>query len=364
MTERDLVGRIADYRQDPWSLMTQILEHATSPILAYGPPARGKTYAATHLGLDGRAVHTADLTDDSTKEDLMGQWVPCGPHWSWVDGPVTRAWRHGDRVVLNEITLARRDARDALITALESRASARYTLPRPLIVDPETGETRPAQTEADLALVDWRAPMLETITPHPRTQTVCTDNTDDPDEDLHPRLASRLSIRVRVDQPNPAAIEALPEDLRALARSGSNRAPDLRALTAIADLRAAGLDDAATLLAVTGARAEDTATTLRLALAPEDAPPLPNPPDVAHDHVARADEPVVAFPVTCAQCGETIADDYSEIDSDGDAHCSECARYQRARCSTCGDHLSTYDDENDNRWLGCRRCETSIDDLI
>jgi MoxR-like ATPase len=92
----------------------------------------------------------------------------------------------------------------------------------------------------------------EVLSPHPDFSCWATMNAE-PDE-LPPALMDRFPVTVNITEPNPAAIEALPEDLQTLARELSvhpdkSRRLGLRKFIEFAELRQhIGEDSAAALL--------------------------------------------------------------------------------------------------------------------
>jgi Mg-chelatase subunit ChlD len=80
------------------------------PILLKGPTGCGKTrfmeYMAWRLKLP---LITVSCHDDLTASDLVGRFLITGGETVWVDGPLTRAVRHGALCYLDEIVEARKD---------------------------------------------------------------------------------------------------------------------------------------------------------------------------------------------------------------------------------------------------------------
>ena len=80
------------------------------PLLLKGPTGCGKTRFVAHmaakLGLD---LHTVACHDDLTAADLTGRYLLKGGETVWVDGPLTRAVRHGGIAYLDEVVEARKD---------------------------------------------------------------------------------------------------------------------------------------------------------------------------------------------------------------------------------------------------------------
>ncbi|MDH5229792.1 MAG: CbbQ/NirQ/NorQ/GpvN family protein [Gammaproteobacteria bacterium] len=80
------------------------------PVLLKGPTGCGKTrfmeYMAWRLK---RPLITVSCHDDLTASDLVGRYLVKGGETVWVDGPLTRAVRHGAICYLDEIVEARKD---------------------------------------------------------------------------------------------------------------------------------------------------------------------------------------------------------------------------------------------------------------
>jgi MoxR-like ATPase len=104
----------------------------------------------------------------------------------WQDGAAISAWRTGGRLIVNELDKASADVQSFLLGLMDNRESASITLP--------TGET---------------------VTPQEGFQFVATSNSS-PDE-LPEALRSRLPVTIQVTEPNPEAINLLPENLRKIA---------------------------------------------------------------------------------------------------------------------------------------------------
>lgn len=231
----------SDRNKTLWESLGEIVAAPVArTILIYGPPGCGKTYLAQNIGLRGRPLYSVTLSADTPSAEARGHFLPCGGgQFRWHDGPALRAWREGGRLVLNEIDHAGADVMSFLHNCLDSKDSARLTLP--------TGET---------------------VTPHHDFQCIATMNTD-PTETLPEALKERFMVCIGLNDVCPEAIDALPEDLR-LAAQGTATASDpqrkipLRAWQAFATLRTAvGAEKAAA--AVFGARASAVLDSLCIA---------------------------------------------------------------------------------------------------
>lgn len=204
-------------------------------ILLFGPPGTGKTRIAT-----SSSSYSITLTEETPAAELRGHYIPDGTRFKWHDGPGMRAWREGARVVLNEIDKASGDALVFLHALLDDPEVARLTLP--------TGET---------------------VRPAPGFQAIATMN-GTPD-DLSPALLDRLSVRVHITEPHPAALAKLAPELAnaVLATIGQSneRAITLRQAFAFTALVATLKDDSLAARSVWGDRAPDVLNSIKLASA-------------------------------------------------------------------------------------------------
>jgi len=179
----------------PWELYETVLMANCSRVLAYGPPGTGKSYsAALWAQRNGWEFLSITLTDQTPMSELRGHFILKGNDFVWHDGIVARAWRmtqSGAKVLIefNEINEAGQDTETFLHNALDDPAFARLDLP--------TGETlRPAAGH----VINFA-----TMNGQP--------------EHLREALRDRFPVKIELLTPNPAAIEALPADLRDLAKS-------------------------------------------------------------------------------------------------------------------------------------------------
>lgn len=90
-----------------------LFEHAWRnrlPLLLKGPTGCGKTRFVAHMAARlGLPLHTVACHDDLTAADLTGRYLLKGGETVWVDGPLTRAVRHGGICYLDEVVEARKD---------------------------------------------------------------------------------------------------------------------------------------------------------------------------------------------------------------------------------------------------------------
>ena len=177
-----------------WAAATSLLKVlGQSPenrfLFMHGPAGTGKTYAAQHVGTEDAVVIT--MTDETSAADLLGYYINKGNDgFSWQDGPATKAWRLGKRLVINEIDKANGDVESLLHTILDGAPSAKMDL--------ITGEViRPADTFT----------------------CVATSNVE-PDEALRTEgMKSRFTQVLNIDEPHPEMIGLLPQEQRKAAQS-------------------------------------------------------------------------------------------------------------------------------------------------
>jgi nitric oxide reductase NorQ protein len=80
------------------------------PLMLKGPTGCGKTRFVEHMAWRlGRPLVTVACHDDLSAGDLTGRYLIRGSDTVWLDGPLTRAARHGAICYLDEIIEARQD---------------------------------------------------------------------------------------------------------------------------------------------------------------------------------------------------------------------------------------------------------------
>lgn len=80
------------------------------PVMLKGPTGCGKTRFMQYMSWRlSRPMITVSCHDDLTASDLVGRFLIKGGETVWVDGPLTRAVRHGCICYLDEIVEARKD---------------------------------------------------------------------------------------------------------------------------------------------------------------------------------------------------------------------------------------------------------------
>src|SRR6056297_2140973 len=102
------------------------------PLLLKGPTGCGKTRFVEHMAARlGKPLYTVACHDDLSAADLIGRYLLKGGETVWVDGPLTRAVRHGGICYLDEVVEARKDVTVVLHPLTDTR--------RTLMID-RTGE--------------------------------------------------------------------------------------------------------------------------------------------------------------------------------------------------------------------------------
>lgn len=227
-----------------WSEVEKVIASgAANRVLLFGPPGTGKSYVGSTLQPgEERPVFTVTVTPEMSAAEIRGHFVPKGGKFQWIDGPGVAAWRHGSRLVLNEIDQASSDVMTMLHVILDDPGFARLTLPNE---------------------------ELEEIRPKAGFTVVATTNAENPATVLPEALFDRFPVQIRIKDVNPKALAALPKDLQAAAKElaahkDSSRRIGLRAWQTFATLRESVGEELAAK-AVFGTRAMDIVNGLKLA---------------------------------------------------------------------------------------------------
>ncbi|NDA68937.1 MAG: hypothetical protein EBY09_20300, partial [Verrucomicrobia bacterium] len=183
---------------DQWELAEKCVGNLRR-VLLYGPPGTGKTYGAMHYNLSAdQPVYTNTLTEETPASELRGHFVMTDGSYKWMHGPAIRSWLDGARYVLNELDRASGDCHSFCYAVLDDHASAQLTLPNG-----------------------------DTVHPTDAASFVVTMNGTE--SDLPEALIDRMDAIIHITRPHPAAIAALPDDLRLIATEAtSSDNPHLR----------------------------------------------------------------------------------------------------------------------------------------
>jgi nitric oxide reductase NorQ protein len=216
-----------------------LFEHAFNnrlPLLLKGPTGSGKTRFIAHMAARlGVPLITVACHDDLTAADLVGRYLLRGGDTVWVDGPLTRAVRHGGVCYLDEVVEARKDVTVVLHPLTDDR--------RILPLD-RTGETLTAPN--NFMLVASYNPgyqnVLKSLKPSTRQRFVALDF-DYPAEEAEVAIvASESGLPAQRCRP----LVLLAHRLRALADVDLEEGCSTRLLVYAATLIAGGMnmDDA------------------------------------------------------------------------------------------------------------------------
>lgn len=183
-----------------WRDFHALMTADTKRVILYGSPGTGKTFAAMKYGTHSNA-HRLICTEDMTDADIIGCWQPAREGWQWKEGKAITAWRHGDRLVIDEIDRASGDVLSVLLAMTDTAESASWQ-------NPETGET---------------------VRPHAEFSVVMTTNLERM-HDLPDALRDRFPVALRINEPHPDALDRLPNEFRQMARALADHSdPEQRA---------------------------------------------------------------------------------------------------------------------------------------
>jgi MoxR-like ATPase len=176
-----------------WQRAEFAIEHSNR-VLLYGLPGTGKTYFGLTHGLTGKHSYRLACTEEMTEADLIGFWRrEASGNLKWQEGVGIKAWREGARLVVDEVNRINGDVESKLMMLLDTEASASWQ-------NPDTSEVvKPALGFSVVATMNGMP------------------------EDLAPAILDRMIVRCEVNDPNPKAIEALPQYLRGLATTFTNQ---------------------------------------------------------------------------------------------------------------------------------------------
>lgn len=172
-----------------WIDAQDVLEAGTDRVIFYGPPGTGKTFGGLTLGVTGGDSERLICTEDMTTADVAGAFMPnVNGGFEFLPGAALRAWQKGSRLVIDEIDKAGGDVFAQMLAFTDTVDSASFTRP-------DNGEI---------------------VRPEPGYSVVMTSNIEDPNE-LPMALKDRFPVAIEINAPHPAALMALPVNLRQLA---------------------------------------------------------------------------------------------------------------------------------------------------
>jgi MoxR-like ATPase len=181
-----------------WQRAEFAIEHSNR-VLLYGLPGTGKTYFGLTHALSGKQSYRLACTEEMTEADLIGFWRrEASGNLKWQEGVGIKAWREGARLVVDEVNRINGDVESKLMMLLDTEASASWQ-------NPDTNEVvRPASGFSVVATMNGMP------------------------EDLAPAILDRMIVRCEVNDPNPKAIEALPQYLQGLASTFTSQEASFR----------------------------------------------------------------------------------------------------------------------------------------
>jgi nitric oxide reductase NorQ protein len=214
---------------------------ARLPVLLKGPTGCGKTRFVEHMaavverrGRPGTAEASPLVTiachEDLTGSDLVGRYLIKGDETVWIDGPLTRAVRHGAICYLDEIVEARKDTTVLIHPLTDHR--------RVLPID-KTGEL--LEAHPDFLLVISYNPGYQSVLKdlkHSTRQRFVTIDFDYPPRDAEARVIAHES---GLDLDRALQLARLGEKVRHLRAGGLAEGVSTRLLVYAAQLAQQGV---------------------------------------------------------------------------------------------------------------------------
>lgn len=223
----------------------QLLESAVNVVsrtYIYGPPGTGKSrfaFNALKKQLANKPVAQVTLNEDTVVQELLGHYVPKENMFQWHDGPVTRSFREGGGLVINELSRGTGAVKDMFLAILD---------------DPE------------IALLSL--PNNEDLTSGQGFRVIITANT--PPNDLDEALQDRLDVVIQVKEPHPELIDYLDSLMKNIGSvvvdsyKDPTRAISPRRIMALHKLLKSGLSIEESIFSTFGERASDINALFKL----------------------------------------------------------------------------------------------------
>jgi nitric oxide reductase NorQ protein len=214
------------------------------PVLLKGPTGCGKTRFIEYMSwklaqprnaapplAPGLPLVTISCHEDLTATDLVGRYLLSGRGTEWVDGPLTRAVRHGGICYLDEVVEARKDT----LVVIHSVTDHRRLLPIE-----KHAEVVPAHPDF-LLVVSYNPGYQSTVKDlkHSTRQRFLAIEFGYPSEALETRIVER---EAGVDPQSAAALALLGFQIRNLDQQNLLEGPSTRLLIYAGRLMAQGVE--------------------------------------------------------------------------------------------------------------------------
>ena len=165
-----------------WSILAQ-LTRALDRILIVGPPSSGKSTTATKtLNIE----HRITMTPNTSREDLVGMFQLISGQTIWVDGPITKAMRNGQPVLIDEIDRCGAEVESLMYSVIDDKPH--LSLPNGELVHANSG---------------YKVLMTSNVTP----------------ESLEPAVVDRMPAIVFAFTPHEDALSGVRDSLATMARN-------------------------------------------------------------------------------------------------------------------------------------------------
>lgn len=220
-------------RGDELELFTNAHERQI-PVLLKGPTGCGKTRLVEHVAAKmGVPLYTVPCHDDLTASDLVGRYLIKDGNTEWIDGPLTRAVRHGGICYLDEVVEARKDT----IVVIHPLSDDR----RQLFIE-RTGETidAPPNFQLVISFNPGYQNTMKSLKPSTRQRFVALDF-DWPPMDQESQIVAHES---GVDADTAHHLVHLAHRIRPLKDEGLEEVPSTRTLVIAGRMIVAGMDRA------------------------------------------------------------------------------------------------------------------------